>query len=134
MRESGVKSFKTPNVMKQFAENCLRKGDIKKAMDYISRALKIADEVLDGVKVHKKYIGLMRCKVEILIKNKQYKEAIVESDSMMKMIEQLMGGKENAFYKMYLNWKGNVYVEYKEENYKAEDYFKETLRWVEQFY
>ena len=31
MRESGVKSYKTPNVMRQFAENCLRKGAVKKA-------------------------------------------------------------------------------------------------------
>jgi diphthamide synthase (EF-2-diphthine--ammonia ligase) len=53
---------------------------------------------------------------------------------MMKMIEDVMGGKDNSFYMMYLNWKGNIYVEYAEENYKAEDYFKESYAWVDKLY
>lgn len=53
---------------------------------------------------------------------------------MEKMIVDVMGGKDNEFYMMHLNWKGNIYVENAEENYKAEDYYKETHAWVDKFY
>jgi gamma-glutamyltranspeptidase len=70
MREIGPKSIKTPNLMREMVEYHTRSGDLEKAMNYINRAIKIAEEVLDGVKVHKKYISLYKVKSDLLIKKR----------------------------------------------------------------
>ena len=78
MRDSKVKSNKTPNLLREYAELYSTKGDFEKALTFITRAIKIAEEVLGGVKVHKKYISLIKTKCQILVKKRMYNEAIVE--------------------------------------------------------
>jgi tetratricopeptide (TPR) repeat protein len=53
-----------------------RKGDFENAIKYIERALKLAEEVLDGIKVHQKYLKILITKSEILQKKRRFQEAI----------------------------------------------------------
>jgi hypothetical protein len=115
MREIGPKSLKTPNLMREMAEYHSRKGDMEKALSYITRAVKIAEEVLDGVKIHKKYISLIKIKCDILIKKRLFQEAIAESENLLKIVEELMGGKDNDWYRSFALWRGNLYSEIKDE-------------------
>lgn len=48
--------------MKIMADFNSKRGDHEKAIQYITRAEKLANEVLDGVKVHKKYVGILDVK------------------------------------------------------------------------
>lgn len=41
-----------------------------------------------------------------------------------------MGGKDNDWYRSYALWRGTIYSEIKEEQYKSEEYFKEALKWI----
>ena len=70
LRDAGVKSFLAPNIMALKAENLSKKGDHVKAVEYIHRALKLAAEVLDGVKIHKKYLNILFYKSEIYQRKK----------------------------------------------------------------
>lgn len=115
MREIGPKSLKTPNLMREMAEFHSRKGDMEKALTFINRAVKIAEEVLDGVKTHKKYISLIKSKCDILIKKRQFQDAITESENLLKIVEELMGGKDNDWYKSFYLWRGTLYSEIKDE-------------------
>ena len=45
--------------------------------------------MLDGRKVHKKYLALKRIKTEILVKQKMDEEAIAEMNSYMAMVAEL---------------------------------------------
>jgi len=58
----GTKGINTPNVMTVLAEQNSKKGDHDKAQQYIQRAYVLATEVLDGLKTHKKYIGILAVK------------------------------------------------------------------------
>jgi hypothetical protein len=70
MRDIGFKAKKTPKIMLILAASYKNKGDIDKALTYVNRALSIGNEVLDGVKVHDKYIPLISLKADILLKKK----------------------------------------------------------------
>jgi hypothetical protein len=48
--------------MSVLADQNSKKGDHDKASQYIGRALTLANEVLDGMKIHKKYIGILAAK------------------------------------------------------------------------
>lgn len=72
----GTKGYHAPNVMSVLAEQNSRKGDHDKAQTYIQRAMALATEVLDGVKVHKKYIGILAAKSQILLRRKKHSEAL----------------------------------------------------------
>jgi tetratricopeptide (TPR) repeat protein len=115
MREIGPKNKKTPNLMREFAEYNSRKGDLDKALHYINRAVKIAEEVLDGVKVHKKYISLLRTKTDLLLKKKQWALAVAESEALLKMVEEIVGGKDNDWYASLALWRGMIFQEIKDE-------------------
>jgi tetratricopeptide (TPR) repeat protein len=62
--------------MKVLADQYSKKGDNDKATAYIQRALQLANEVFDGIKIHKKYIGIYANKSKIAVKKKNYEEAI----------------------------------------------------------
>jgi hypothetical protein len=49
LRDTGTKSYYTPNVMRVMADFNSKRGDHEKAIQYITRAQHIATEVLDGV-------------------------------------------------------------------------------------
>lgn len=53
-----------------------KRGDHVKAIQYIERAEKLASEVLDGVKVHKKFRGILDIKQQIYLRKKQYQESL----------------------------------------------------------
>lgn len=72
-----MKTYNTPNVMAVMAESNSKRGDHEKAVQYITRAQKIANEVLDGVQVHKKYISILDIKSQIYLRKKSFQEALV---------------------------------------------------------
>jgi hypothetical protein len=62
--------------MREMADNYCAKGDNEKALQYVNRAYNLAKEVADGVNIHKKYIAILKSKTQILLKKKQYAEAL----------------------------------------------------------
>jgi hypothetical protein len=70
LREAGTKGYKSPNVMTLMADFNSKKGDHDKGTQYIERAQKLANEVLDGVKSHQKYVSILGMKSDILLRKK----------------------------------------------------------------
>ena len=89
----GTKGLNAPNVMTVLAEQNSKKGDHDKATTYIQRALTLATEVLDGIKVHKKYIGILATKSQILLRKKKYAESLIVVDEMEKIVKDIYGGE-----------------------------------------
>jgi hypothetical protein len=72
LRDIGMKTYKTSTVMAVMAEYNSKRGDHEKAIQYINRALKILNEVLDGVKIHKKYVYILGVKGYIYQRKKSH--------------------------------------------------------------
>lgn len=72
----GMKNINTATVMTILAEQCSKKGQQDKAVQYITRAHSIATEVLDGVTNHKKFIGILNAQATIALRQKKYQEAL----------------------------------------------------------
>jgi len=77
--------------MKVLADQYSKKGDNDKATAYIQRALQLANEVFDGIKIHKKYIGIYANKSKIAVKKKNYEEAIEAVNQMEKVANEIYG-------------------------------------------
>lgn len=130
----GTKGLYAPNVMSVLAELNSRKGDHDKAQTYIQRALALATEVLDGIKVHKKYIGILSSKSQILLRRKKHAEALLAIDEMHGLINEIYG-KENKPMQAHINLKkALIYTEMKGEEYKAEDHLKAYAKISEAIY
>ena len=71
-----MKNINTATVMTILAEQCSKKGQQDKAIQYITRAHSIATEVLDGVTNHKKFIGILSGQASIALRQKKYQEAL----------------------------------------------------------
>eukprot|EP00347_Sterkiella_histriomuscorum_P010167 403377348 len=133
LRDAGTKSYESPNVLTLMADFNSKKGEHEKALTYITRAQKLAQEVLDGQEVHKKYIKIQDTKVEILIRNKQYQEALNVCDEQQKLLEKLYPTQVNWYYNDLLNKRILIFSEKKGEEYKAEDILKEQMKIMDQF-
>eukprot|EP00347_Sterkiella_histriomuscorum_P014405 403360989 len=133
LRDAGTKSYQSPNVLTLMADFNSKKGEHEKALTYITRAQKLAQEVLDGQEVHKKYIKIQDTKTEILIRNKQYQEALNVCDEQKKLIEKLYPNQFNWYYYDLLHKRIQVFSEKKGEEYKAEDILKEQMKLMDQF-
>ncbi len=130
----GLKGTHAPNVMSVLAEQNSKKGDHDKAQQYIQRALSLATEVLDGIKTHKKYIGILAVKSQISQRRKKYPEALVSLQEMEEIIKDIYGA-DNIFMKAILNLRrAQIYTEMKGEEYKAEDHLKEYGKYSEKLY
>ena len=105
-----------------------RKGDFDNAIKYVERALKLAEEVLDGVKVHQKYVKILTIKSDILQKKRRFQEAIATLTEAEEVSEKLYGNKENYYYTQILSKKAMLFAEIKGEEYKAEDLLKEQFK------
>ena len=105
-----------------------RKGDFDNAIKYVERALKLAEEVLDGVKVHQKYVKILTIKADILQKKRRFQEAIAALTEAEVISEKLYGNKENYYYTQILSKKAMLFAEIKGEEYKAEDLLKEQFK------
>ena len=93
LRDAGTKSYKSPNIMTLMADFNSKKGDHDKGVQYIERAQKLATEVLDGVKVHQKYINILGVKSDILLRKKMYAEAIVATNEIETLVVEIYGNK-----------------------------------------
>lgn len=130
----GTKGYHAPNVMSVLAEQNSRKGDHDKAQTYIQRAMALATEVLDGVKVHKKYIGILAAKSQILLRRKKHAEALSAVDEMQTLVNEIYG-QDNALMQAQLHLKRVlIYTEMKGEEYKAEDNLKLYAKVSEKIY
>lgn len=130
----GTKGINAPNVMSVLADQNSRRGDHDKAQQYIQRALTLATEVLDGMKVHKKYIGILAYKSQIAHRKKQFVEALSVIDEMEKIVYEVYG-KDNVFMRAVVALrKAQVYTEMKGEEYQAEDNLKEYGKLSEKLY
>lgn len=76
MREVGLKSSKTPVLLALLAEINSQKGDTEKSLQQISRAEKLASEILDGLKSHKKIASILACKSTVYMNIRKYDESI----------------------------------------------------------
>ena len=130
----GTKGLHAPNVMSVLAEQNSKKGDHDKAQTYIQRAMALATEVLDGIKVHKKYIGILATKSQILLRRKKHAEALQAVDEMQALVNEIYG-KDNALMQAQLHLKRVlIYTEMKGEEYKAEDNLKLYAKVSEKIY
>jgi tetratricopeptide (TPR) repeat protein len=130
----GLKGTNAPNVMSVLADQNSKKGDHEKAQQYIARALTLANEVLDGIKTHKKYVGILDVKSQILQRRKKFQEALAAVSDMESMITEVYGG-DNLFLKSSIHLrKAQIYTEIKGDEYKAEDHLKDYGRLSEQIY
>lgn len=105
-----------------------RKGDFDNAIKYVERALKLAEEVLDGVKVHQKYVKILTIKSDILQKKRRFQEAIAALTEAEEVSDKLYGNQENYYYTQILSKKAMLFAEIKGEEYKAEDLLKEQFK------
>ena len=63
-----------------------------------------------------------------------YSEAIKEMDNVEQQIIELASGKDNDLYKSFLIWKASIYSDIKDDSFKAEEYLKDTMKWIEDFH
>jgi len=128
LRDAGVKTYRTPGVITLMADFNGRKGDFDNAIKYVERALKLAEEVLDGVKVHQKFVKILMIKADILQKKRRYQEAMAALNESEEIAAKLYGNKENYYHAQILNKKAMIYAEIKGEEYKSEDLLKEQYK------
>lgn len=69
------------------AEFYSKRGETEKGLQYINRAHKLAQEVLDGLEMHKKYIKILDIKSQILQKDKKLAEALLCNQEAQKICD-----------------------------------------------
>lgn len=124
MKDIGVNHWKSSSIMREMALYSVSRGDNDKAMTFITRSIKMAEDVLEGEKIHRKYLSLIRVKADILKKNKKYTEALDERNNALNMVEQIMGNTDNDWYYALLIKKGYFYESIKSEISKVLEYLE----------
>ncbi|CDW73541.1 tpr repeat-containing protein [Stylonychia lemnae] len=134
MRDAGTKSMNSPNVLFLMADFNSKKGDQEKGIQYINRALNLAKEVLDGLSAHKKIIGLLFGKIQILNRKKAFAESLQVTEECGEMILKVFGNDENQYFLTNLNLKASIYADMKGEEYKAEDVMKNASKIIDKIH
>ena len=98
MRDVGMRSSKTPVLLSILAELNATKGENDKALQQISRAEKLATEVLDGLTNHIKIAGILVSKSTIYTILKKYDEALACLEKAQKMIGQIQNNQRKEYY------------------------------------
>lgn len=108
------------------AEFYSKRGETEKGLQYINRAHKLAQEVLDGLEMHKKYIKILDIKSQILQKDKKLAEALLCNQEAQKICDGVFPDGVGYWIKNELIQKQiSIQVEVTGEEYKAEDLVKQ---------
>lgn len=99
LREAGVRQYYSPNVLAYMAEFYSKRGDSDKGLQYINRAQKLAQETLDGLEVHKKYIKILDIKSQILQKDKKLTEALAVNAEALRICRLVFAEASGYWHK-----------------------------------
>lgn len=120
-----------PNIMALKAESLSKKGEFDKALEYIRRSTKLAEEVLNGVKVHKKYINILFYQSEIYLRKKKNTEALDALIQAEELGKKIFLTHDNLLTMSSVMKRAHVMSEQKEQEFQAEDLLKQVTKMLE---